>query len=97
MEADGGLIDASLGGHLIKKRIAAAGRGKSGSYRTVIAYRAGDRAIFIVGFSKSERSNVSARELESLKRLAKFYFDFDDLALRHAMTAGALIEVKTNE
>jgi hypothetical protein len=34
-----GLIDADLGGGLIKQRVARPGKGKSGGYRTLIAYR----------------------------------------------------------
>jgi hypothetical protein len=36
-EIEDGLIDAGLGGVLIKKRVAAAGRGKRGGYRTIAA------------------------------------------------------------
>jgi hypothetical protein len=38
-----GLIDADLRGGLIKQRVARRGQGKSGGYRTIIAYRRGDR------------------------------------------------------
>ena len=96
-EMESGLIDASLGSQLVKKRIAATGRGKSESYRTIIAYQAGNRAIFIVGFGKAERTNVGTRELEGLKKLAKLYLDFDDRALRHALDTGALLEIISDE
>lgn len=39
--AEQGLIDADLGGGLIKMRIARQGQGRSGGYRAVIAYRLG--------------------------------------------------------
>lgn len=81
VELERGLLDASLGSHLVKKRIAGTGRGKSGSYRTIVAYKSGDRAILIVGFAKAERANVSVRELEGLKKLAKLYLAFDDRAM----------------
>jgi hypothetical protein len=41
------LVDARLGGFLIKKRVAGFGRGKSGGYRTIVAYRQGDRVVFL--------------------------------------------------
>jgi hypothetical protein len=47
-----GLIDADLGGHIVKKRVALPGRGKSGGARTLLAYRLGDRAFFVYGFAK---------------------------------------------
>jgi len=49
-----GLIDADLGGHLVKKRIGTRGRGKSGSVRTLLAIQLGEKAFFIYGFSKNE-------------------------------------------
>ena len=50
-----GIIDADLGGGLIKQRVARPGQGKRGGFRTIIAYRRGNRAIFLFGFAKSER------------------------------------------
>ncbi|MDR9468349.1 type II toxin-antitoxin system RelE/ParE family toxin, partial [Marinospirillum sp.] len=34
-----GLVDAELGGHIFKKRVAIGDRGKSGGVRTLLAYR----------------------------------------------------------
>ena len=50
--------DAERGGGIIKQRVARPGQGKSGGFRTVIAYRHGVRAIYLFGFAKSERANV---------------------------------------
>ncbi|NQZ08237.1 MAG: type II toxin-antitoxin system RelE/ParE family toxin [Algicola sp.] len=38
MEIERGLVDANLGGHVVKKRVAMPGRGKRGSMRTIVAY-----------------------------------------------------------
>ena len=62
-----GLIDADLGGHVMKKRIAVGGRGKSGGARTLLAYKSGDKAFFVYGFAKNALANVSADELRALK------------------------------
>ena len=45
-----GLIDADLGGGVVKKRIGLAGRGKSGGVRTLIATNKGTRWFFVFGF-----------------------------------------------
>jgi hypothetical protein len=66
--AEAGLIDADLGGGLIKQRVAREGGGKRGGYRTVIAYRVGMRAFFLLGFAKSEQANISDDELAALKK-----------------------------
>ena len=56
-----GTIDADLGGGLIKQRIARAGAGKSGGFRTLIFYRQGTRAVFVFGFAKSDQANLQCR------------------------------------
>jgi hypothetical protein len=57
-----GLVDAKLGGFVLKKRIALPGKGKRGGTRTLLAYQRGNKAIFIYGFAKSERANINAKE-----------------------------------
>lgn len=49
-----GLIDADLGGYVVKKRIATCGRGKRGSVRTLLAIRTDEKAFFIYGFARNE-------------------------------------------
>jgi hypothetical protein len=69
-DAEAGLIDADLGGGLIKQRIARPGQGKRGGYRTVIAYRRAGLAVFLLGFAKSTRANIDPEELGALKHQA---------------------------
>jgi hypothetical protein len=70
-QANRGLIDADLGGGLIKQRVAREGRGKSGGYRTLVFFRHEERAIFAFGFAKSDKANLSAAELKAYKQAAK--------------------------
>jgi len=65
-----GLIDADLGGNLFKQRVALPGRGKSGSTRTIVATRFAGMLFFLYGFEKTERDNISSRELEAFKLVA---------------------------
>ena len=69
-EIAAGLYDADLGGGLIKKRIARSGAGKSGGFRTLLATNQGDRWIFLYGFPKSSRSNITKDEEQQLKKSA---------------------------
>ena len=71
--AERGLVDADLGGGLIKQRVPRAGQGRSGGFRTVIAYRRLGRAVFIYGFAKNERDNIGDDDLARLKKLATVY------------------------
>ena len=96
-EMERGLIDANLGGHVVKKRVAVGGQGKSGGMRTLLAYRVGDKAFFVYGFAKSARANISADELRALKYLAKELLSYSDRALAKAIKSGALIEEKSDE
>jgi hypothetical protein len=92
--AESGLVDADLGGSVIKQRIARHGQGKSGSFRALIAYRRGKRAVFIYGFAKSERPNVTPLELAALKALALELLAYHDRAMDAAIAAAALTEVR---
>ena len=86
-------IDAELGGGLIKQRIARRGGGRSGGYRTIIAYRASQRCVFLYGFAKNERENIDDRELDDLKKLAKHYLGYNDAQIAIALAQAELREV----
>ena len=49
-----GLIDADLGGGVIKQRLARQDEGKSGGYRTIIAFKAHHRTFFLHGYAKNQ-------------------------------------------
>ncbi|MHB8392261.1 MAG: type II toxin-antitoxin system RelE/ParE family toxin [Acidobacteriaceae bacterium] len=70
-EMERGLVDADLGGGVVKKRVPLPGRGKSGGARTLVATNKGSRWFFVFGFEKHARANVSAKELEALQAAAK--------------------------
>ena len=70
LRAESGLVDADLGGNVIKQRVARAGQGKSGGYRSLILFRQGDRAIFAFGFAKSAQANISKADLALLRDAA---------------------------
>ncbi len=60
----------NLGGGVFKVRTPRIGQGKSGSFRTIVVYKKMDKAIFVYGFSKSERNNLNKEELIFFKKLA---------------------------
>jgi hypothetical protein len=91
--AEDGLVDADLGGGLIKQRVARPGQGKSGGFRTIIAYRRGHRAVFLFGFAKSERGNLGDEELAYWRRIGRAYVGLDDDGLEAAITADELLEL----
>lgn len=88
-----GLIDADLGGGVVKKRVALPGRGKSGGARTLVATNRGSRWFFVFGFSKNVRANISDRELEALRRLADNLLCLADSDLDAAVSKATLEEI----
>ncbi len=91
--AEQGLVDADLGGGIIKQRMARAGQGRSGGYRTLIAYRAGDRAVFLYGFAKRERDNIDPDELLTLREIGAAWLAADARRLAQALAEDILQEV----
>jgi hypothetical protein len=92
-----GLIDADLGGHIVKKRVALQGRGKSSGARTIVATRFGRKWIYLFGFEKNERSNIDSSELKALQELAKIYLDLTDAETKSAIDEGKLVELNGDE
>ena len=96
-DAERGLIDAKLGGGVIKQRVARPGKGKSGGFRTVILYKAHELAFFVHGFAKKDQDNIQDDELAALKLLASEMLSYDDQAIAKAVESGTLIEVTRDE
>jgi hypothetical protein len=91
-----GSIDADLGGGVFKQRVRRKGRGKSGSFRTIILLRIHEIAIFVFGFSKSERANITSEELLAYRKIAKGLM-LSREAQASAVAEGKLIEVRCEE
>ncbi len=94
--AERGLIDADLGGGVIKQRISRPDSGKSGGYRTVLLYRRGEKAFFVFGFPKSAQDNMRDDEEEQFKKAAKVILALSDEQLLKWVEGGQLEEVSRN-
>jgi hypothetical protein len=88
-----GLIDADLGGGLIKQRVARPGKGRSGGYRAVIASRMGHRAVFVFGLAKSDRENFTDKDLETARDIGRIWIPAPDEQIAYGLRDGQLIEV----
>ena len=91
--AENGLIDADLGGGVIKQRIARAGQGKRGGYRSIILFKSGDKAFFMLAFAKNERENITPQELADLKSAATVMLAMSDTELTAAQENNILTEI----
>jgi hypothetical protein len=92
-----GLIDADLGGGIIKQRVARSGQGRSGGYRMLVAYRAERRAVFLYAFAKNERENIDPDELLAFREVGAAWLEADDRRLAQALEDGRLQEVTNDE
>lgn len=90
-----GLIDADLGGDVIKQRIARPGEGKSGGYRTIVLYRHGERAFFVYGYAKSCEANIRPADLVQFRKMATLVLSLSDADLALALRHGVFEEVQT--
>ena len=96
-EIAGGLIDADLGGGIIKKRAAGGSHGKRGGYRLLIATNKRDRWFFVAGFQKNERDNITPRELTALQAYAAELLKLSPEQLDTYVTSKAIYEISENK
>ena len=85
-EIESGLVDAILGGGLVKKRVAREGGGKSSGYRTIIAFSSGQRSLFLYGFAKNDRDNIGDDELRELRKLSQLFLGLSSVRLDNCIT-----------
>ncbi len=96
-EMDRDVIRGKLSEFVYKRRIALPGRGKSGGVRTILAFKAQKRTVFIFGYAKNEMETIRNAELERLKTLASLYMSYSENQLQIALKEGELIEVIYHE
>src|ERR1043165_9944357 len=90
-----GLIDADLGGHIIKQRVARPGEGKRGGFRLLIGFGP-ERSVFLFGFAKNERENIANSELKTLREIAATFLKASDEKIARSLEDGTLLEVQYN-
>jgi hypothetical protein len=95
--ADEGVIDADLGGGVIKQRIARAGGGKSGGSRSIILFRKNDRAVYVHGFEKKDQTNIGQSELVAFRKFAEIYLGYTDTEMAQRVEDGALFKIEGPE
>ena len=70
-KAERGLIDADLGGGLIKQGIPRGNQGAAKGSRAVVLYKRGRVAVFLHIFAKSHKANLSKSELAEYLKAAQ--------------------------
>lgn len=95
--ANSGLIDADLGGGVIKQRISRSGEGKSGGSRAIVLFRSEKRAVFVYGFEKKHLGNIRADELEAFRELGRAVLGYSDEEMAKRVSDGALVQIHDRE
>lgn len=95
--AECGLIDADLGGNVIKLRLARPGQGRSGGFRSIILYRQGELAFFVYGYPKNQRDNITDDELKMFRSYAKLLLGYTDIEIAEAVINCKLRELVYDE
>ncbi len=85
-KAEKGLIDANLGGGLIKQRIPRGNQGAARGSRAVVFYKRREVAIFLHIFPKSRKANLKKSELAVYLRAAQ---EFEKLRENDFLALGA--------
>jgi hypothetical protein len=84
--ANDGLIDADLGGGVIKQ--------KSGGSRSIILFKKNNRAVYVYGFEKKDAANIDRRELEAFRELAEVILGYTDVEIEQRVNDGVLFNVE---
>ncbi len=71
----------------------AAGRGKRGGARTIVATKLAGRWFFLFGFGKNERANIDKDELKFFQEVAKDLLESSDRQLLAAISMNEITEV----
>ena len=92
-----GLSTADLGSNLFKIRVKREHSGKSSGFRTIVVYKENEKAIFLYGFGKNEKDNISKIELLYFKKLGADFLALDENQIKQLIEAKSLFEIEVIE
>lgn len=94
-EIANGRFEGDLGGAVVKKRVAKAGGGKRGGFRTIVAYRStSSRVFFLHGFAKNAKADVTPKEKAAFQTNAAILLALNGKQLKQLEMEGDLIAVR---
>ena len=93
VDLENGLSVANLGKNLFKLRVKREGQGKSSGYRTIVVFRKEKIAVFLYGFAKNERGNISNKELLYFQKLGNDLLKLSSSQLKKAVEKEVLFDL----
>ena len=94
VDLENGLSVADLGKNLFKVRVKREGQGKSSGYRTIVVYRERKRAIFLYGFAKNEKGNITSKELYFFQKLGSDLLKLSQSQIEKAIKNKVLFDLE---
>ena len=92
-QLESGQYYADLGGSVYKMELARKGEGKHGGFRTIVVFKSEFRTFFLFGFPKSEKDNISDKELRFFKGKAKDNLSFTEEQINLLVKSKILLEI----
>ncbi len=92
-----GLSTSDLGSNLFKVRVKREHSGKSSGFRTIVVYKENEKAIFLYGFDKKEKDNISKTELLYFKKLGNDFLALDENQIKQLLDAKSLFKIEVTE
>lgn len=89
-----GLVDADLGGGVLKLRIARPNEGRRGGFRTIVACIIDQRAFFVAGYGKNDRANIEPEDLRTYRNYGAFLQGLSDAEVNAALRRGMIVEIE---
>lgn len=88
-----GSIDANLGSRLFKKRIRVQGKGKRSAGRVIVFYQINNKLIYIHGFMKKDKDDLTDKEFNALKAMAGIFLNMTEEEYNHSLKNGDFEEI----
>ena len=92
-----GLSTADLGSNLFKVRVKRENSGKSSGFRTIVVYKEYERAIFLYGFGKNEKENITKTELLYFKKLGNDFLALSPNEIKQLIENMSLFNIEVEE
>ena len=92
-QLEGGRYYADLGGSVYKMELARKGKGKHGSFRTIVIFKSEFRSFFVFGYPKSEMGNISEKELRVFRDKAKDNLAYTDEKISQLLKIQNIVEI----
>ena len=94
-EMSRGLLGDRLGAHIYKKRIKIEGRGKRGGARALVLYKDTDVTLFLYGYLKNDRADISQKEERQLRLFASDFMKLSSADRSRLKAQGKLVAIES--